>query len=71
MVGDGGQAHFVIQTKKISLVDPKTCVLGRMLIVHEDEDDLGKGGFDDSSTTGHAGRRIACAIIGIIDAQCG
>ena len=37
---------------------------GRTLIVHEDEDDLGLGSFEDSKTTGHAGKRIACAIIG-------
>lgn len=37
---------------------------GRTLIVHADEDDLGHGGHDDSKTTGHAGKRIACAIFG-------
>ena len=37
---------------------------GRSLIVHADEDDLGKGGFPDSTVTGHSGARIACAIIG-------
>ncbi len=37
---------------------------GRTLIVHEDEDDLGHGGHDDSKTTGHSGKRIACAIFG-------
>lgn len=37
---------------------------GRTLIVHEDEDDYGLGGFEDSKITGHAGKRIACAIIG-------
>jgi Cu-Zn family superoxide dismutase len=37
---------------------------GRSLIIHGDEDDLGKGGFPDSKITGHSGARIACAIIG-------
>jgi Cu-Zn family superoxide dismutase len=37
---------------------------GRSLIVHADEDDLGKGSFEDSKTTGHSGKRIACAVIG-------
>lgn len=37
---------------------------GRSVIVHDDPDDLGQGPFDDSTTTGHSGRRIGCAIIG-------
>jgi Cu-Zn family superoxide dismutase len=37
---------------------------GRSIIVHEDEDDLGKGGFEDSKVTGHSGARIGCAIFG-------
>jgi Cu-Zn family superoxide dismutase len=37
---------------------------GRSIIVHEDEDDLGKGPFEDSLTTGHSGARIGCAIFG-------
>lgn len=39
-------------------------LFGRTLIVHADPDDLGKGVFSDSLTTGHAGKRIACALIG-------
>jgi len=39
-------------------------LFGRALIVHEDEDDLGLGPYEDSLTTGHSGSRIACAIIG-------
>jgi Cu-Zn family superoxide dismutase len=37
---------------------------GRSVIVHADPDDLGKGPHEDSKTTGHSGKRIACAIIG-------
>jgi superoxide dismutase, Cu-Zn family len=37
---------------------------GRSLIVHADPDDLGKGSHHDSLTTGHSGKRIACAIFG-------
>ena len=37
---------------------------GRSLIIHADEDDLGKGGFPDSAITGHSGARMACAILG-------
>ena len=39
---------------------------GRSVIIHADEDDLGKGSHEDSKTTGHSGSRIACAIIGRI-----
>lgn len=37
---------------------------GRSLIIHADEDDLGKGGFPDSAITGHSGVRMACAVLG-------
>lgn len=40
-------------------------IIGRGLIVHADPDDCGKGSFSDSKTTGHSGKRIGCAIIGI------
>ena len=37
---------------------------GRSVIVHEDEDDYGRGPHEDSKTTGHSGARIGCAVIG-------
>jgi Cu-Zn family superoxide dismutase len=39
-------------------------LFGRSVIVHADPDDYGRGGHEDSKITGHAGARIACAIIG-------
>ena len=53
-------AHYSYLIKGIRPSD----LLGRSLIVHEDEDDLGKGDFPDSKTTGHSGKRIGCAIFG-------
>lgn len=50
----------------IKLRGEEANIIGRGLIVHEDEDDYGKGLFSDSKTTGHSGKRIGCAIIGII-----
>ena len=47
----------------ISRIKPED-LLGRALIIHEDEDDLGQGDFPDSKTTGHSGARIGCAIFG-------
>jgi Cu-Zn family superoxide dismutase len=40
-------------------------VLGRTVVVHAGTDDYGKGGFEDSKTTGHAGARPACGVIGL------
>ena len=42
-------------------------LLGRSVIIHADEDDYGLGGAEDSKTTGHSGKRIACAIIGRVE----
>ncbi|XP_071815759.1 superoxide dismutase [Cu-Zn]-like isoform X2 [Apostichopus japonicus] len=39
-------------------------VIGRAFVIHSGEDDLGLGGFPDSRTTGHAGPRLACCVIG-------
>jgi hypothetical protein len=41
-------------------------VLGRSCVLHADEDDLGRGGHALSKTTGNAGARIACGVIGTL-----
>jgi Cu-Zn family superoxide dismutase len=41
-------------------------IYGRSIIIHADEDDLGRGSWPDSHTTGHSGARMGCAIIGRI-----
>jgi Cu-Zn family superoxide dismutase len=55
---------FHFSTDKVSLFEGELSVIGRSLVIHEDEDDLGKGGHSDSLTTGHAGKRLDCAVIG-------
>jgi Cu/Zn superoxide dismutase len=40
-------------------------VLFILLQVHADPDDLGKGGHELSKTTGNAGARSACGVVGI------
>ena len=63
VVRQDGTADFNLKTSKITLYG-KNSIIGRSIVVHEDQDDLGKGGFPDSLTTGHAGARIDCAVIG-------
>jgi Cu-Zn family superoxide dismutase len=59
-----GIAKYVVNDDIIKLRGTKCNIIGRGLIIHADEDDCGKGDFPDSLTTGHAGKRIACAVIG-------
>lgn len=42
----------------------KCNIIGRGLIIHQDEDDCGKGDNDSSLTTGNSGKRMECSIIG-------
>ena len=41
-----------------------TDLYGRSIVIHQDEDDLGKGNLPDSKTTGHSGARTLYGIIG-------
>lgn len=59
---DNGVATFSITAKRVDLLGDRS-VIGRGLVIHADEDDLGKGGDAESLKTGNAGDRLACGII--------
>ncbi|KAK8476993.1 hypothetical protein V6N11_055670 [Hibiscus sabdariffa] len=59
-----GVAEATIMDKQIPLSGPNA-VIGRAFVVHEVEDDLGKGGRELSLTTGNAGGRLACGVVGL------
>ncbi|XP_069359347.1 uncharacterized protein [Maniola hyperantus] len=75
-VGDFGNVRFEnieagIAVAHVNFLDEiitfsgQNNILGRGLVLHEQEDDLGQGGHELSSTTGNAGPRIACGPIAI------
>ena len=57
-----GVATFKIKSKAIQL-QGATSIVGRAVVVHEDQDDLGKGGDEESLKTGNAGNRAGCGVI--------
>ncbi|XP_019414177.1 PREDICTED: superoxide dismutase [Cu-Zn], chloroplastic [Lupinus angustifolius] len=59
-----GVAEATIVDNQVPLTGPNS-VVGRALVVHELEDDLGKGGHELSLTTGNAGGRLACGVVGL------
>uniref|UniRef100_H9BQP8 Superoxide dismutase [Cu-Zn] n=1 Tax=Salicornia europaea TaxID=206448 RepID=H9BQP8_SALEU len=59
-----GVAEAKIVDNQIPLSGPNS-VVGRALVVHELEDDLGKGGHELSLSTGNAGGRLACGVVGL------
>ena len=62
--GEDGVAHFEIEDHLVHLYGEHS-VVGRSCICHADIDDLGKGGHELSKTTGNAGARLACGVIGL------
>tara|TARA_B110000977_G_C11005333_1_gene465514 strand:- start:21 stop:533 length:513 start_codon:yes stop_codon:yes gene_type:complete len=78
LVQTSGVANYTFTDKLIKL-NGKRNIIGRSVVIHDLEDDLGVGGLDvqhndyiivnekvynESVKTGNAGERIACGVIG-------
>lgn len=61
---DSGNVDVVLKDSQVTLDGPLS-VLGRTIVIHALQDDLGKGGHELSATTGNAGDRLACGVIGM------
>ena len=59
---EDGMAKFSIVAERVDLMGDRS-VIGRGIVIHEDEDDLGEGGDAESLKTGNAGERLACGVI--------
>ena len=62
--GEDGIGRLNITDEKIMLYGENS-ILGRSCVCHAGVDDLGEGGHELSPTTGNAGGRAACGVIGI------
>ena len=66
IISNNGISSGKIITDKISIIPgTKNSIIGRMIIVHQNSDDLGLGKGSESLKTGNAGKRLSCGIIGI------
>ena len=62
---DSGTAVVEVTDAVVSLVGPHS-IIGRSLVLFASEDDQGRGGQENSLTTGNAGPRIAAGVVGIV-----
>ena len=63
-----GRCVTTIHDKYLQLTGFKYNIIGRSIVVHENEDDLGRGVNAESKKTGNAGARIGCGVIGYANA---
>ena len=60
---DNGDATFNFVVPLTTTMFGRHSILGRTLVIHAGEDDLGQNSDDGSKKTGNAGPRLTCALI--------
>ena len=63
-----GKSKGTLYAPYLTLVRGKTAILGRMIVVHADKDDLGLGegaAKKESLITGNSGERLTCGVIAL------
>mmetsp|Transcript_443 Transcript_443/g.632 ORF Transcript_443/g.632 Transcript_443/m.632 type:complete len:156 (-) Transcript_443:27-494(-) len=63
-VNENGEAKIVIDDHLVKLIGPHS-VIGRSIVIKENEDDLGRGGNENSLNMGNSGAKISGGVIGI------
>ena len=63
-VGEDGRVKTALHDDKVAL-NGGWSVLGRAVMLHSDQDDLGRGGDDGSRSTGNAGSRVASCTLAV------
>ncbi|RLN89508.1 hypothetical protein BBJ28_00002035 [Nothophytophthora sp. Chile5] len=64
VTAEDGSVKVHIEDKLVKLIGPHS-IIGRSIVVHEGEDDLGKGGHELSLQNGNAGAVKAYGVAGI------
>ncbi|KAF5291995.1 hypothetical protein FQA39_LY14112 [Lamprigera yunnana] len=63
---EDGASEFEFVDPLLSLIGGGRNIVGRAVVITENEDDLGRGGTAESLTTGSSGKAIACGVIAYV-----
>ena len=64
-VDESGHCTVQLEDSRVQLIGPHS-VIGRSLLIAAGEDDQGRGGHEQSMTTGNVGPKVAAGVIGLV-----